>query len=119
MVYNTGWAPVGSATVLSHTATSLTVSSIPGAAQGDFFTFITAPQNLGLAVVQVYGFDVNGKSITPPAWVNENMVQTVQSYVQEGYAPSNLAFFGSGSDGQTVGAVQVLPANAAISVTSN
>jgi hypothetical protein len=30
-----------------------------------------------------------------------------------------LAFYGAGSDGQTVGAVQVLPEGAAISVTSN
>ncbi len=119
LVLNTGWAPVGSATVLSHTSTSLTVSSIPGAASGDFFTFITAPQNLGLSAIQLYGFDVNGNQVTPPAWVNENMVQTVQSYLQQGYAPSNLAFYGAGSDGQTVGAVQVLPAGGAISVTSN
>ena len=119
MVYNTGWGPVGSATVVSHTATSLTVNSIPGAAQGDFFTFITAPQSLGQAVVQLYGFDVNGNQVTPPAWVNNNMVQSVETYLQRGYAPTNLAFFGAGSDGQTVGAIQVLPANAAISVTTN
>jgi hypothetical protein len=107
LVYNTGWAPLGSATIVSHTATSLTVPSIPGAASGDFFTFITAPQNLGLAAVQIYGFDVNGNQVTPPAWVNENMVTTIQSYVQEGFAPTNPALFGAASDGQTVGAVQV------------
>ncbi len=106
LVYNTGWAPVGSATVVSHTATSLTVSSIPGAASGDSFTFITAPQNLGLAAVQIYGFDVNGNQVTPPEWVNENIVTTIQSYVQDGFAPTNPALFGAASDGQTVGAVQ-------------
>ena len=119
LVLNNNWGAIGSGTVLSHTATSLTVSSIPGAASGDFFTFITAPQNLGLAVVQLYGFDVNGNQVTPPAWVNDNMVQAVESFVQQGYAPTNLGLFGAGSDGQSVGAVQVLPANAAISVTSN
>lgn len=118
-VLNTGWSPVGSATVLSHTSTTLTVSSIPGAAPGDFFTFITAPQNLGLAAVRLYGFDVNGNPVTPPAWVNQSMVQTMKSFVQQGYAPTNLGFFGAGSDGQSVGAVEVLPANAAIFVTSN
>jgi hypothetical protein len=119
IVYNTSWSPVGSATVLSHTATTLTVSSIPGATQGDTFTFITAPQNVGLAVVQLYGFDVNGNQVTPPAWVNQNLVQNIRSYLEQGYAPSNLAFYGAGSDGKTVGAVEVLPPNAAISVTSN
>jgi hypothetical protein len=117
LVYNTGWVPVGSATIVSHTATSLTVSSIPGAASGDFFTFITAPQNLGLAAVQIYGFDVNGNQVTPPAWVNENMVTTIQSYLQEGFAPTNPALFGAASDGKTVGAVQVLRDTAAFSTT--
>ena len=112
LVYNTGWAPLGSATIVSHTATSLTVPSIPGAASGDFFTFITAPQNLGLAAVQIYGFDVNGNQVTPPGWVNQNMVPTIQSYVQEGFAPTNPALFGAASDGQTVGAVQVRGSNA-------
>jgi len=118
-VLNTGWSPRGSAIVLSHTATTLTISSISGATQGDFFSFITAPQNLGLAAVQLYGFDASGRQVNPPAWVTPNMVQDAQSYVQEGYAPTNLEFFQAGSDGQTVGSSQVLPPNAAISVTSN
>ncbi len=119
IAYNQGWAPVGSSTVLSHTATTMTVSPISGLTQGDTFTFITAPQNLGQTVVQLYGFDMNGNSVTPPAWVNENMVQTIEGYLQAGYAPTNLAFFDAGGDGKTVGAVDVLPPNAAISVTSN
>jgi hypothetical protein len=118
-VLNNNWAPLGSATVLSHTSTTLTISSIPGATQGNFFTFITAPQNLGLTAIQLYGFDVNGNQVTPPAWVNRNVAQAVSGYLQQGYAPTNLSFFGSGSDGQTVGAVQVLPADAALFVTSN
>ena len=113
------WAPRGSGKVLSHASHSLTVSPILGTAPNDFFTFITAPQNLGQAVVQLYGFDVNGNQVTPPAWVNKNMVQSIESYIQQGYAPTNLALYGAGSDGKTVGAVEVLPSNAAISVSSN
>jgi hypothetical protein len=116
---NSNWNVVGSSTVFSHTATTLSVSPISGLAQNDTFTFITAAQNLGRSAVQLYGFDVNGNLITPPAWVNENMVQNIQSYVQAGYAPTNLALFGAGSDGKTPGAVEVLPVNAAIMVTSN
>jgi len=72
-----------------------------------------------MSAIQLYGFDINGNLVTPPAWVNRNMAQTISSYLQTGYAPTNLGFFEAGSDGQTVGAVQVLPANAALFVTSN
>jgi hypothetical protein len=116
---NGGWAPVGVGTVLSHTSHSLTVTPISGDQQGYFFTFITAPYLLGQAAIQIYGFDVNGNPVTPPAWVNENMVQGVRSYLQQGFAPTNLALYGAGKDGKTVGAYEVLPVNAAISVSSN
>jgi len=119
IAYDQNWSPLGSSTVLTHTATTLTVSPINGLKQGDTFTFITAPQTLGQAAVKIYGFDMNGNQVTPPAWVNQNMVQNIRSYLDLGYAPSNLAFFGAGSDGKTVGAVEVLPPNAALSVTSN
>lgn len=118
-VFGQGWNLLGHSTVMSHTTNTLVISPIGGLTQGDFFTFITAPLILGQTAVQVYGFDVNGNQVTPPAWVNENMVQNIESYVQQGYAPTNLALYGAGSDGKTVGAVEVLPANAAISVTSN
>jgi hypothetical protein len=119
IAYDPNWAALGSSTVLAHTATTLTLSPISGLTQGDAFSFITAPQNLGQAAVKIYGFDMNGNQVTSPAWVNENMVQNVGSYLQEGYAPTNLSFFGAGGDGKTVGAIEVLPPNAAISVTSN
>ncbi len=120
VVYNSGWGFVGSATVLDHTNTSLRLMGIiNGLAAGNHFSFITAPQNLGRAVVQLYGFDVNGSQVTPPSWVNENMVQNIQSYVQQGYAPTNPALFHAGSDGKTIGAVEVMPSNAAIMVTTN
>jgi len=118
-VYSPGWSPMGSGTVLSHSSHSLNVTSIPGAMSGDSFTFITAPAVMGQAAVQLYGFDINGNLVTPPAWVNANMVQGMESYLQQGYAPTNLGFYGAGSDGRTVGAFEVLPANAAISVTAN
>lgn len=118
-VYNPSWSPVGGGSVLSHTSHSLTVSPINGATQGDFFTFITAVQSLGQSAVKLYGFDVNGNPVTPPAWVNQNMVQSVQSYVQQGYAPTNLALFGAAKDGKSVGAVEVMPPNGAIMVTAN
>jgi hypothetical protein len=118
-VFNSGWSLLGSSTVWSHTSTTLAVSPIAGLGPGDFFTFITAPQKMGQAAVQIYGYDVNGNQVTPPAWVNENMVQNLESYIQQGYAPTNLGFYGAGSDGKTVGAVEVLPSNAAISVTAN
>jgi hypothetical protein len=118
-VFGPGWNLLGQSTVLAHTAMTLTVSPINGLSQGDFFTFITAPKILGQTAVQIYGFDVNGNQVTPPAWVNENIVQSIESYVQQGYAPTNLALYGAASDGKTVGAVEVLPPNAAISVSSN
>jgi len=118
-VYNPSWAFLGASTVLSHTSTTLAISPIVGIAPGDFFTFITAPQNLGQAAVQIYGFDMNGNQVNPPAWVNPNIVQNIESYIQQGYTPTNLAFYGAGSDGKTVGAAEVLPSNAAISVSSN
>jgi hypothetical protein len=46
------------------------------------------------------------------------MVPTIQSYVQEGFAPTNLALFGAASDGQTVGAVQVLTHMAQLTVST-
>jgi hypothetical protein len=118
-VYSSGWSPRGSGTVLSHTNTSLVVTTISGASPGDNFTFITAAQNLGQTVVQLYGFDINGNPVNPPAWVNPNMALNVESYLQQGYTPTNLALFGAGRDGKSVGAVEVLPPNGAISVSSN
>jgi hypothetical protein len=119
-VYSPGWGFVGSATVLDHTNTSLRLmGTISGLAAGDHFSFITAPQNLGRTVVQLYGFDVNGNQVTPPSWVNPSIVQNIQSYVQQGYAPTNPALFHAGSDGRTIGAVEVMPSNAAIMVTTN
>jgi len=118
-VYNAGWYPRGSGTVLSHTATSLVVTPISGASPGDYFTFITAAQSLGQSAVQAYGFDLNGNPVNPPAWVNPNMAQAIESYLQQGYTPTNLALFGAGGDGKSVGAVEVLPPNGGVTVTSN
>ena len=118
MVYQ-GWNVVGSGTVLAHTSNALTVSPIAGAAAGDTFSFITAPASLGPAAVQIYGFDMNGNPITPPAWVTPNIVQSVESFLQQGYTPTNMALFGAGSDGKSVGAVEVMPPNGGISVSSN
>ncbi len=120
IVYSPGWGFIGSAIVLEHSPTSLRLMGpINGIAAGDHFSFITAPQNLGQAIVQLYGFDVNGNQVTPPSWVNTNIVQNIQSYVQQGYAPTNSALFHAGSDGKTIGAVEVMPNNAAIMVTTN
>jgi hypothetical protein len=113
------WNVVGSGTVLSHTSNALTVSPISGAAPGDTFSFITAPATLGPAAVQLYGFDINGNPVTPPAWVSSNIVQSVESFLQQGYTPTNMALFGAASDGKSIGAVQVLPPNGGVSVTSN
>ena len=118
MVY-AGWSVLGSGMVLSHTSTTLTVTPISGAGPGDNFSFITAPATLGPAAVQLYGFDINGNPVTPPAWVNSNIVQSIESYLQQGYTPTNLALFGAASDGKSVGAVEVLPPNGGVSVSSN
>lgn len=118
MVY-AAWAVVGSGTVLSHTSHTLTVTPIAGAAQGDTFSFITATATLGPSAIQLYGFDMNGNPVTPPAWVNSEMVHSVESFLQQGYTPTNLALFGAASDGKSIGAVEVLPANGGISVSSN
>ena len=104
---------------MSHTATSLVVTAISGASPGDYFTFITAAQSLGQSAVQAYGFDLNGNPVNPPAWVNPNMAQAIESYLQQGYTPTNLALFGAGGDGKSVGAVEVLPPNGGVSVSSN
>ncbi len=121
LVYSAGWGAVkGSATVVGHSPHSLRVEgAINGAASGDLFTFVTAAESLGLSAVQLYGFDAFGNVVTPPSWVNTNMVQNIQSYLQQGYSPTNPALFNAGSDGKTVGAVEVMPPNGAIMVTSN
>ncbi len=121
LVYSPGFGTVrGSATVVSHTSNTLTVSpAINGASSGDSFTFITAAQKLGQAVVQLYGWDINGNAVTPPSWVNSGMVQRIQSYLQQGYTPTNLGLYNAGSDGTTVGAFGVIPPSGAIMVSSN
>lgn len=120
LVYSPGWATVlGSALVIGHSPTSLRLAGIiPGAASGDQFTFVTAAENLGLNAVKLYGFDASGNPVTPPSWVNANMVQNIQSYLHQGYLPANLALFGAGSDGKTIGAVEATPADAAVMATT-
>lgn len=119
LVYTPGYQVRGVATVLAHDSNSLTIApAVPGAGQGDHYTFITAAQSLGQSAVQLYGFDVNGNQVTPPAWVNPAMVSSVGNYLRQGLAPTNLAFFGAGNDGKSIGAVDPIPPNAAIMVSS-
>ena len=68
--------------------------------------------------MQLYGFDVNGNQVSPPAWVTPKMASAVESYLRQGYAPTNLAFFGAGGDGKSIGAVQPMPPGGAIVVSS-
>lgn len=121
LVYGPGFgAPKGAATVQQHTSNTLTIApAISGAGQGDHFTFITAAQSMGQSVVQLYGFDVNGNQVSPPDWVTPAIAQNIKGYLQQGYTPTNLAVFGAGSDGKSVGAVQPLPAGGAIWIMSN
>lgn len=119
LLYTPNYLVRGIATVLAHSSNSLTIAPpVPGAGQGDHYTFITAAQSLGQAAVQLYGFDVNGNQVTPPAWVNPAMVSNMANYLRQGLTPTNLALFGAGGDGKSIGAVESMPPSAAIMVSS-
>lgn len=121
LVYSSDWGTMrGSSLVIGHGPNSLRLAGfIPGTTSGDHFTFVTAAENLGLSAVQLYGFDANGNGVKPPAWVNLNMVQNLQSYLRQGFMPKNFALFGAGSDGKTVGAVDATPTTEDVSAAPN
>jgi hypothetical protein len=108
----------GSAVVTSHTTTSISFSALTGTTSGDHFTFVTAPYNLGQSAIQLYGFDVSGNTVTPPAWVTSTIAKDIENYLLFGFAPTNPALFHAGGDSLTVGCCEVIPPNGGISVAN-